>query len=150
MTPKHLIEPLHVLLVEDDAADVALVEDAFATHRLPSRLHVANDGVQALAFLRREGRFDSAPRPDLVLLDLNMPMMDGREVLAAVKSDTALRQIPIVVFTTSALDSDIVTSYSAHANAYVTKPLDLDEFTGVVAKIHDFYGELVTRPRPEG
>lgn len=139
---------LQVLLVEDDPADVALIEHAFAGHRLPSRLHHVADGVEALAFLRREGTYADAPMPDMILLDLNMPRMNGREVLAVVKADERLKTIPVVVFTTSAVDSDIHASYTAHANAYVTKPLDLDAFEQVVAKIHLFYGEVITRPRP--
>ncbi|HLL68055.1 MAG TPA: response regulator [Micromonosporaceae bacterium] len=140
--------PLQVLLVEDDPADALLVEDAFATHRLPSRLHHVIDGIEAMHFLRREGRYAAAPRPDLVLLDLNMPRLNGREVLAQVKIDEQLKTIPVVVFTTSATGTDILASYAAHANAYITKPLNLDRFEEVIAKIYDFYGEVVTRPLP--
>jgi CheY-like chemotaxis protein len=139
-------QPLDVLVVEDDDADVALVEEALAAHRLASRLFRARDGVEALAFLRREGDFADAPRPDLVLLDLNMPRMDGREVLARVKDDAGLRTIPVVVFTTSADEQDVAASYGAHANAYVTKPIDLDRFGYVVGKVHEFYGEVIRRP----
>lgn len=137
---------LNVLLVEDDAADVALVEDVFASRALPGHLHVVPDGVEALAFLRRTDGYTEAPRPDLIMLDLNMPRMDGREVLAIVKGDPHLRLIPIVVFTTSRQDEDVVASYGARANAYVTKPLELENFEEAVEQIHRFYGELVVRP----
>jgi two-component system response regulator len=136
-----------VLLVDDDAADIALISEAFAAHRAPVRLHVAGDGVEAMAFLRREDGNAEAPRPDLILLDLNMPRMDGREVLAVVKSDPALVTIPVVMFTTSEQPDDVAASYSGHANAYVTKPLDLDAFDDAVNKIYAFYAQLVTRPR---
>jgi CheY-like chemotaxis protein len=136
-----------VLLVDDDAADIALITEAFANHHARVRLHTAGDGIEALAFLRREDTHELAPRPDLILLDLNMPRMDGREVLAAVKNDTELGAIPVVVFTTSQRAEDVTASYIRHANAYVTKPLDLDELDTVIAKIYDFYGDLVTRPR---
>jgi two-component system response regulator len=135
-----------VLLVEDDPGDVALISEAFAAHWLPSTLHTVGDGVEALAFLRREEVFADAPRPDLILLDLNMPRMDGRELLTVVKNDADLRIIPVVVFTTSALPADVTTSYLRHANAYVTKPLDLRELDRAVDRIYSFYGELVRRP----
>ncbi len=138
---------LNVLIVEDDAADVALIENAFVEHGVASRLHHVGDGVEALAFLRREEPYAQAPRPDLVLLDLNMPRVDGRQVLEEVKADEDLKSIPVVVFTTSATDSDVLSSYTAHANAYVTKPIDLDDFEQVLKKIHDFYGHTVTLPR---
>ena len=136
---------LEILLAEDDEADVALVQDTFATHQLTGKLHHVADGLEALAFLRREGQYADVPRPDLVLLDLNMPRMGGREVLAAVKADDRLRTIPVVVFSTSAVHADVLASYSAHANAYVTKPIDLDAFQRVITDIHGFYGDLVTR-----
>ncbi len=137
---------LDVLLVEDDPGDVALVQDVVASRHVPCRLHVVGDGVEAMAFLRREEPWAHAPRPHLVLLDLNMPRMDGREVLATVKADADLRVIPVVVFTTSSAEADVTDSYAAHANAYVTKPLDLQEFEQVIDQIHRFYGELVRRP----
>jgi CheY-like chemotaxis protein len=139
--------PLDVLLVEDDLADVALIEEAFAEHETQSRLHHVADGQEALAFLRHEPPYEAAPRPDLILLDLNMPRVDGRQVLAAVKSDDSLKIIPVVVFTTSATESDILSSYDAHANAYVTKPMDLDVFDRILANIRGFYGHAVTLPR---
>jgi two-component system response regulator len=140
------IRLLQVLLVEDDPADVALMENAFADHVVRSRLHHVADGEQALTFLRRQGGHRDAPRPDLILLDLNMPRVDGRQVLTEVKADDDLKAIPVIVFTTSATDSDIVSSYSAHANAYVTKPIDLDDFERVLAEIRNFFGGTVTLP----
>jgi CheY-like chemotaxis protein len=137
---------MQILLAEDDEADVALVEDAFATHGLTGELHCVRDGVEALAFLRRDDPYADAPRPDLVLLDLNMPRMSGRDVLAAVKADEGLKTIPVVVFSTSAVPADVVDSYGSHANAYVTKPIDLEAFEQVITQIHGFYGDLVTRP----
>jgi two-component system response regulator len=135
--------PVHVLIVDDDDADIALITEAFTAHRIPARLHVAHDGVDAVSYLRA---MPDGARPDLILLDLNMPRMDGREFLAVVKNDADLGDIPVVVFTTSEQADDILASYGRHANAYVTKPLDLDAFTAAVATIHDFYGNLAARP----
>lgn len=139
---------LNILLVEDDPGDVALVTEALASQRLASTLRSVPDGVEALRFLRREGRYGGEPRPDLILLDLDLPGMTGREVLTVVKSDDDLRLIPVVVFTTSAVDGDVLDSYAAHANACVTKPTDLLELERVMAKISSFYGELVARAVP--
>jgi CheY-like chemotaxis protein len=139
-------EAYEILLVEDDEADIALITEAFAAHHAPVRLHTARDGIQALEFLRREDGHTEAPRPNLILLDLNMPRMDGREFLTVVKNDPDLGTIPVVVFTTSDAPPDITTSYTAHANAYVTKPLDLDEFDAAVSEIYDFYGRLAVQP----
>ncbi|HEX8343332.1 MAG TPA: response regulator [Actinoplanes sp.] len=138
---------LQVLLVEDDLADVALMESSFAEHHAPTELHHVVDGADALAFLRHEGTYADAPRPDLILLDLNMPRVDGRQALSMIKTDEQLKAIPVVVFTTSATPADIVSSYGAHANAYITKPIDLDEYDRVVAQISNFYGRTVTLPR---
>ena len=138
---------LRVLLVEDDLGDVALMESSFAEHQIPTDLHHVTDGAEALAFLRRMAPYTDAPRPDLILLDLNMPRVDGRQVLTAIKADEQLKAIPVVVFTTSANPADIVSSYGAHANAYVTKPIDLDEFDRAVAQIRNFYGHTVILPR---
>ncbi|SBT65815.1 Response regulator receiver domain-containing protein [Micromonospora sediminicola] len=135
-----------MLLVEDDPADVALIQEALAAHALVAELHHVPDGVEAMAFLRRQGQYASAPRPELILLDLNMPRMNGREVLTAVKTDPWLQAIPLVVFTTSAVDADVVASYTAHANAYIAKPIDLDDFERVVGLIHRFYGATATLP----
>ena len=125
----HLIE---VLLVEDDPGDVLMTQEAFTDHKLRNNLTVVNDGVEALAYLRREGPYAGATRPDLILLDLNLPRKDGREVLAEIKADPELRLIPVVVLTTSGADDDVVGSYRLHANAYVTKPVDFEAFVGVV------------------
>ena len=141
---------LQVLLVEDDLADVALMESAFADHVVATELHHVADGADALDFLRRVGAYTDAPRPDLILLDLNMPRIDGRQVLAAVKADEDLKTIPVVVFTTSATPADIGSSYEAHANAYVTKPINLADFERVLAEIRNFYGHTVTLPRRTG
>jgi two-component system response regulator len=139
--------PLEVLVVDDDAGDVLMIEEALAANETFSRMHVVSDGVEALAFLRQEEPHDEAPRPQLILLDLNMPRMDGREVLAQVKADERLRSIPVVVLTTSALDEDVLRSYELRANAFVTKPVDLDQFTEIVQQIETFYGQTVRLPR---
>jgi CheY-like chemotaxis protein len=128
-----------MLLVEDNPADVRLTREVFENGELGTRVRVVSDGEQAMAYLRREGPYADRRRPSLVLLDLNLPRKDGREVLEELKGDTELRQIPVVVLTTSAAESDIVRSYELHANCYITKPLDLDEFFSVVGSIKDFW-----------
>ena len=137
---------MEILLVEDDPGDVLMTQEAFEHHKLRNQLHVVSDGVEALAFLRREGEFADAPRPGLVLLDLNLPRKDGREVLEEVKNDPSLRSIPIVVLTTSDAQEDVVGSYSLHANAYVTKPVDFDRFIDVVRQIDEFFVSVVRLP----
>jgi CheY-like chemotaxis protein len=144
-TPEH-VEMIDVLLVEDDPGDVLLIEEAFADNKVRNRLHTVADGVEALQFLRREGEYANAPQPDLVLLDLNLPRMDGREVLAEVKADETLQQIPIVVLTTSKAEEDVLRSYKLHANAYVTKPVDFDRFIEVVRQIDEFFVTVVKLP----
>jgi CheY-like chemotaxis protein len=136
-----------VLLVEDDPGDVVLIREAFEFNKVRNALHVATDGVEALDFLYRRGAHADAPRPDLVLLDLNLPRKDGREVLAEVKADPQLRTIPIVVLTTSEAEEDILRSYDLHANAYVTKPVDFDRFIEVVRLIDDFFVTVVKLPQ---
>ncbi|MEU0885989.1 response regulator [Lentzea sp. NPDC005914] len=138
---------IDVLLVEDDPGDALMTQEAFEHHKIRNSLHVVKDGVEALAFLRREGEFADAPRPGLILLDLNLPRKDGREVLAEVKADADLRHIPVVVLTTSDAEEDILRSYSLHANAYVTKPVDFDRFIEVVRQIDDFFVTVVKLPR---
>jgi len=138
---------LQVLVVEDDPGDVALVESAFAEHDIPSTLHHVPDGGEALAFLHREAPYEDAPRPDLILLDLNMPRVDGRQALIMIKTDDRFKSIPTIVFTTSAADSDVTSSYAAQANAYVTKPINLDDYERVIIEIRNFYGHSVTLPR---
>jgi CheY-like chemotaxis protein len=135
-----------VLLVEDDPGDVLMTREAFADHKVHNRLHVVNNGIDAMAFLRREGEHAEAPVPDLILLDLNLPRMDGREVLATIKNDPVLRCIPVVVLTTSDSEEDVVSSYSLYANAYVTKPVDFERFIDVVRKIDDFFVSVVRLP----
>jgi len=137
---------IDVLLVEDDPGDVLMTREAFADHKVANRLSVVSDGVSALEFLRKEGEYADAPVPDLILLDLNLPRMDGREVLEALKADANLRAIPVVVLTTSEAEEDVVRSYSLHANAYVTKPVDFDRFIDVVRQIDEFFVEVVRLP----
>jgi CheY-like chemotaxis protein len=138
--------PIEVLLVEDDPGDVLMTQEAFEEHKVRNKLNVVQDGEEALAYLRREGRYADAPRPDLVLLDLNLPRVDGREVLQVIKEDQDLRRIPVVVLTTSQADEDILRSYSLHANAYVTKPVDFDSFIAVVRQIDEFFVSVVKLP----
>jgi CheY-like chemotaxis protein len=138
--------PIEVLLVEDDPGDVLMTREAFEEHRLHNHLNVVNDGVAALDYLRRQGEYQAAVRPDLVLLDLNLPKRDGREVLAEIKNDPELCQIPIVVLTTSAAEEDVLRSYQLHANAYVTKPVDFDSFIAVVRHIDTFFVDVARLP----
>jgi chemotaxis family two-component system response regulator Rcp1 len=137
---------VEILLVEDNPSDVLLTQIAMAECKLANRLHVARDGEAALAFLRREGEYRTVPRPALVLLDLNLPKMDGRELLAQIKGDASLRSIPVVVLTTSEAESDVIRSYDLHANAYITKPLDMEQFVRVVKGIDDFWFRIVRCP----
>jgi CheY-like chemotaxis protein len=136
-----------VLLVEDDPSDVVMVEEALADWEVPTILHVASDGVQATDFLRRVGAYADAPRPALILLDLNMPRKGGLEVLADIKADEDLSVIPVVVFSTSSEPAHISASYDGHANAYVVKPTDFDDFSRVVQQIDQFYTRIVAKPR---
>ncbi len=140
---------IDVLLVEDDPGDVLLIKEAFEHNKVRNALHVASDGEEALAFLRREGEHAEVPRPDLILLDLNLPRKDGREVLEEVKADRDLRTIPVVVLTTSEAEEDILRSYDLHANAYVTKPVDFDRFIEVVRMIDNFFVSVVKLPGRE-
>jgi CheY-like chemotaxis protein len=144
---------LSVLLVEDDPGDALLVREAFAERQARAALSVVSDGVQAMAYVRAEGDYASVQRPDLVLLDLNLPRKNGREVLAEMKGDSDLATIPVVVLTTSEAEEDILRSYQLHANAYITKPVDLDRFVATVHSIDDFFTDLVKLPprtRPAG
>lgn len=138
---------VEVLLVEDSPGDVRLTREAFKDAKLHVNLHVASDGVEAMAYLRRQGGHANNPRPDLILLDLNLPKMDGRAVLAEIKEDLDLKTIPVVVLTTSAADVDIQRSYLLHANCYITKPVDLDGFLHVVKNIDNFWLTVVKLPR---
>jgi CheY-like chemotaxis protein len=137
---------IEVLLVEDDPGDVMMTREAFADNQMANVLHVVTDGVSAMEFLNKRGRHAAAPTPDLMLLDLNLPRMDGREVLAAVKGDPRFRQIPVVVLTTSEAEEDVRRSYQLHANAYVTKPVDFERFVEVVRQIDEFFMSIVRLP----
>ena len=139
---------IEVLLVEDDPGDVLMTKEAFADNKVKNNLSVVSDGVEALAFLRREGKYADAPYPDMILLDLNLPKKDGREVLAEIKADPKLAHIPVVVLTTSGAHEDILGSYRLHANAYVTKPVDFEQFIKVVRQIDDFFVGVVKLPKP--
>jgi CheY-like chemotaxis protein len=143
---KHDGTLIEVLLVEDDPGDVVMTQEAFEEHKVRNRLSVVSDGAEALAYLRREGRYADAVRPDLILLDLNLPRTDGREVLAEIKDDADLRTIPVVVLTTSEAEEDILRSYDLHANAYVTKPVDFECFIEIVRQIDDFFVSVVKLP----
>jgi len=139
-------EPVEILLAEDNPGDVKLTQKALDRGQVLNNLHVVNDGVEALAFLHQEGEYADVPRPDLLLLDLNMPKKDGKAVLSEIKSDEDLRRIPVVVLTSSAAEEDIVQSYELHANAYLTKPVDFDGFLDIVGRIEDFWLTVVKRP----
>ncbi|MAG36817.1 MAG: response regulator [Dehalococcoidia bacterium] len=139
--------PIEMLLVEDNPDDVDLTIEALEDAKICNRLHVVSDGVAALAFLRREGDYAHAPRPDLILLDLNLPKKDGREVLAEIKRDPDLRRTPVVVLTTSSADEDILRAYDLHANCYITKPVDFEQFARVIHAIEDFWLTVVKLPR---
>jgi CheY-like chemotaxis protein len=137
---------IEVLLVEDDPGDVLLIREAFADHKVGNSLSVVSDGVEAMQFLRREGVHADVARPDLVLLDLNLPRKNGYEVLAEIKGDPDLATIPVVILTTSEADEDILSSYKLHANAYITKPVDYDRFTHIVHQIDEFFIGVVRLP----
>lgn len=139
-------KPIEILLVEDNPGDVRLTVEAMKETKIHNEIHVVGDGVEAMEFLRNEGRYSEAPRPDLILLDLNLPKKDGREVLADIKSDESLRTIPVVVLTISQAEEDILKSYNLHANCYVTKPIDLDQFLKVVKSIENFWLSIVRLP----
>jgi two-component system, chemotaxis family, response regulator Rcp1 len=139
--------PLEVLLVEDSPGDVRLTREAFKDAKVHINLHVASDGTEAMTFLKREGAHAGVPRPDLILLDLNLPKKDGREVLEEIKQSPTLKSIPVVILTTSASDADILRSYLLHANCYITKPVDLNGFLDVVKSIDNFWLSVVKLPR---
>jgi CheY-like chemotaxis protein len=146
MVTKSLPKHIEILLVEDSPADVLLTREAFEQNRIVNRIHVAEDGVQAMDFLYRRGEYASAPRPDLILLDLNLPRKNGREVLAEIKADPDLRKIPIVVLTTSNAEEDILRAYDLNANCYVIKPVGFDNFMQAVQSIRHFWFSVVTLP----
>jgi len=137
---------VEILLVEDNPGDVGLTRETLSDSKLINHMSVAENGVEAMAFLRREGKYAGATRPDLILLDLNLPKKDGREVLAEIKADEQLRRIPVVVLTTSSAEQDILRTYDLHANCYITKPVNLDQFVAVVKAIEEFWFSIVMLP----
>ncbi len=149
MCPSKLIKPIEILLVEDNPGDADLAREALEDNKLRNELHVVGDGVEAMDFLRRNGKYPQAPRPDLILLDLNLPRKDGREVLAEIKMDPDLKRIPVVILTISKDEEDILKSYNLHANCFITKPIDLGQFMKVVKSIEDFWLTIVKLP-PNG
>lgn len=140
------VKPVEILLVEDSPTDALLAQEALEYAKVCNRVHLVTDGVDAMAFLRREGKYAGAPVPDLILLDLNLPKKDGREVLKEIKDDARLKTIPVVVLTTSKHESDVVQSYGYHANCYIVKPVDFDKFSEVVKSIETFWFAVVTLP----
>ena len=139
-------KPIVILLVEDNPGDVRLIQEVLKEAKVKNDLHVVYDGVDALAFLRREGKYKDVPRPDMILLDLNLPKKSGHEVLADIKADGNLKQIPVVILTVSKNDEDIIKSYNLHANCFITKPMDLNQFLNVVKAIEDFWFTIVKLP----
>lgn len=148
MSTPQIMEPIDVLLVEDDPGDTLMIREAFEDNKVRNTLSCVTDGVEAMQYLRREGQYAESVRPDLVLLDLNLPRKDGREVLAEIKGDEDLATIPVVVLTTSQAEEDVLRSYRLHANAYVTKPVDFDRFIEVVRQIDEFFVTVVKLPKP--
>ncbi len=141
-----VLRPIELLLAEDSPTDALMTRECLAQAKLHNNLHVVEDGVEAMEFLRRQGKHADAPRPDLILLDLNMPRKDGREVLAEIKADDALKCIPVVILTTSKREEDVLRAYGLHANCYITKPVDFSGFVEVVLAIKDFWFTVVTLP----
>jgi chemotaxis family two-component system response regulator Rcp1 len=141
-----MVKPIEILLVEDSPSDADLAVETLGESKILNNLHLVEDGVEALTFLRREGAHANAPRPDVILLDLNLPKKSGLEVLTEIKSDPKLMRIPVVILTTSAAEEDILKSYSLHANCYITKPVDFEQFTKVVRLIEDFWLAVVKLP----
>ncbi len=146
MTSGEFGRPVEILLVEDNPGDVRLTQEAFKENKVRNSLNVVEDGLEAMAFLHRASKYNEAPRPDLILLDLNLPKKDGREVLAEIKEDPNLKSIPVVVLTTSKAEEDIIKNYNLHANCYITKPVDLEQFIVVVKSIEDFWLTIVKLP----
>ena len=146
MHPSSMVKPIDILLVEDNPGDADLAREALENSKLHNDLSVVGDGVEAMDFLRRKGKYAQAPRPDLILLDLNLPKKDGREVQAEIKGDPALKRIPVVILTMSKDEEDVLTSYNLHANCFITKPIDLTQFMKVVKSIEDFWLTIVKLP----
>lgn len=149
MTNDQLLKPVDILLVEDNPGDADLAREALDGSKMRNHLFVVEDGINAMSFLRKTDGFENMPRPDLILLDLNLPRKDGRQVLAEIKSDDGLKCIPVVILTTSKADEDVIKSYNLHANCYITKPIDLTQFLKVVRSIEDFWLSIVVLP-PNG
>lgn len=146
MNNEGVVRPIEILLVEDSPGDVRLTKEGIKESKMKNNLHVVGDGVEAMAFLRKKGKYANMPRPDLILLDLNLPKKDGREVLAEIKSDEDLKHIPVVVLTISKAEEDILRAYGLHANCYIVKPIDFDQFIKVVKSIEDFWFTIVKLP----
>ncbi len=147
MAPGTRLQPVEILLVEDNPVDVMMTKEAFTGARVCNNLHVVEDGEEAMDFLLRRGRYSDAPSPEIILLDLNLPRKDGREVLAEIKGDASLRHIPVIVLTTSQSEEDIWNSYELQANCFITKPVDLEQFTRALDQIGDFWFTLVRLPK---
>jgi chemotaxis family two-component system response regulator Rcp1 len=147
MSSYSFLRPIEILLVEDSPTDAFLAQEALESFKVTNHLHAVPDGVEAMAFLHKEGKYAQVPRPDLILLDLNLPRMDGREVLKAIKNDAELRAIPVVVLTTSKGEEDVLKAYDLHANCYVVKPVDFDKFVEIVHAIENFWFAMVTLPK---
>jgi chemotaxis family two-component system response regulator Rcp1 len=149
MNGMSLTKPIEILLVEDNQGDVRLTREALKEGKVLNTLHVARDGVEGLAFLRHEGKYAQEPHPDIILLDLNLPRMDGRELLEIIKTDPKLRRIPVVILTTSKSEEDILKTYDLHANCFITKPVDLDQFMNMIRSMEEFWFMIVKLP-PDG
>jgi CheY-like chemotaxis protein len=147
---KILAKPVEILIIEDNEGDIGLIEEVFEEAKIRNKLHIVEDGEEAVLYLRGEGKFSGFPRPDIILLDLNLPKKDGREVLREIKEDSNLKIIPVVILTTSNAEKDILRAYDLHANAYVTKPLDFDQFIKVIDSIEKFWLEIVELPTKYG
>lgn len=150
MSNQELGKPIEILMAEDNPGDARLAKEALAEGKVMNNLNVVPDGVEALAFLKKEGQYKDKPRPDIILLDLNMPRMDGRELLARIKEEPDLKRIPVVILTTSKAEEDILKTYNLHANCYVTKPVDLDQFIAVVKAVENFWFTVVKLPNGLG
>ena len=146
MTEQSPSQPIEILLVEDDPGDVLMTQEAFSDYKIANRLSVVSNGEDAIAYMRKKGRFAGVATPDLVLLDLNLPRRDGREVLLDIKEDPQLRRIPVVILTTSEAEEDVIAAYNLHANAYVRKPVDFEQFVAAVRAIDDFFITVVRLP----